>query len=53
MAHTINPTTTSAWKTGIALPRNAKCVYARNVSVGCKQDKFNLKWNDFTGLFKT
>jgi uncharacterized protein YihD (DUF1040 family) len=42
-------------ETGIALPRNAKCVYARNVSIGCKQrtDKFNLKWNDFfTGLFK-
>jgi hypothetical protein len=26
-------------ETGIALPRNAKCVYARNVSVGCKQNR--------------
>jgi glucose-6-phosphate isomerase len=53
--HTINPTTTSAWKK-LELHyhemQNASMQEMFLLDANNRTDKFNLKWNDFTGLFK-
>jgi glucose-6-phosphate isomerase len=53
--HTINPTTTSAWKKLELHYHEMQNASMQEMFLldANRTDKFNLKWNDFTGLFKT